>query len=254
MESSQTRARTCVPCIGRRILNHCATRLVPRLGFIGHETRALPCPGPLGALEPPSNPQPHSLAHAPSEIVWISHLDFKTIDAQFPSPLPRAASREARHPTGDPGGEGASGDPLVHSHPGPDGPHVRVSARGSPEAISIHKMISLLLKYIIHRHLRGTYRKPGPVRGAKDTQQMNGQPLQNKGHWFPQKTPVATATYFPKEQPLLWPGRHCDRHPGANRHAELRPWLSPRHHVGGRDHGGPRPLLPEPQRLWWKPG
>ena len=24
--SSQTRARTCVPCIGRRILNHCATR------------------------------------------------------------------------------------------------------------------------------------------------------------------------------------------------------------------------------------
>ena len=26
--SSQTRARTCVPCIGRRILNHCATREV----------------------------------------------------------------------------------------------------------------------------------------------------------------------------------------------------------------------------------
>ena len=24
--SSQTRAQTCVPCIGRRILNHCATR------------------------------------------------------------------------------------------------------------------------------------------------------------------------------------------------------------------------------------
>ena len=24
--SSQTRARTCVPCIGRQILNHCATR------------------------------------------------------------------------------------------------------------------------------------------------------------------------------------------------------------------------------------
>ena len=27
--SSPTRARTCVPCIGRRILNHCATREVP---------------------------------------------------------------------------------------------------------------------------------------------------------------------------------------------------------------------------------
>ena len=27
----QTRDRTCVPCIGRRILNHCATREVPNL-------------------------------------------------------------------------------------------------------------------------------------------------------------------------------------------------------------------------------
>ena len=27
--SSQTRARTCVPCIGRQILNHCATRETP---------------------------------------------------------------------------------------------------------------------------------------------------------------------------------------------------------------------------------
>ena len=29
VESSQTRARTRVPCIGRQILNHCATREVP---------------------------------------------------------------------------------------------------------------------------------------------------------------------------------------------------------------------------------
>ena len=29
VESSQTRARTCVPCIGRWILNHCATRETP---------------------------------------------------------------------------------------------------------------------------------------------------------------------------------------------------------------------------------
>ena len=31
--SSWTRARTCVPCIGRQILNHCATREVPQLPF-----------------------------------------------------------------------------------------------------------------------------------------------------------------------------------------------------------------------------
>lgn len=67
---------------------------------------------------------------------------------------------------------------------------------------------------------------------------MNGRPLQNKGHWFPQKTPVATATYFPKERPLLWPERHCDRHPGTNRCAELRLWLSPWRHVGGVGGGG----------------
>ena len=32
--SSQTRARTRVPCIGRQILNHCATREAPRTGII----------------------------------------------------------------------------------------------------------------------------------------------------------------------------------------------------------------------------
>ena len=32
--SSQTRAQTCVPCIGRRILNHCITRKVPVLYFL----------------------------------------------------------------------------------------------------------------------------------------------------------------------------------------------------------------------------
>ena len=31
--SSQTRARTHVPCIGRQILNHCATREAPKVGF-----------------------------------------------------------------------------------------------------------------------------------------------------------------------------------------------------------------------------
>ena len=33
-ESSQTRARTCVPCIGRQILNHCTTREAPLVFFI----------------------------------------------------------------------------------------------------------------------------------------------------------------------------------------------------------------------------
>ena len=32
--SSRTRTRTCVPCIGRRILNHCATREVPIIIFL----------------------------------------------------------------------------------------------------------------------------------------------------------------------------------------------------------------------------
>ena len=32
-ESSQTRARTRVPCIGRQILNHCATREAPKYSF-----------------------------------------------------------------------------------------------------------------------------------------------------------------------------------------------------------------------------
>ena len=34
MGSSQTRAWTCVPCIGRRILNHWATREVPQCGYL----------------------------------------------------------------------------------------------------------------------------------------------------------------------------------------------------------------------------
>ena len=33
VESSWTRARICVPCIGRRILNHCATREVRHICF-----------------------------------------------------------------------------------------------------------------------------------------------------------------------------------------------------------------------------
>ena len=32
--SSWTRAQTRVPCVGRRILNHCTTREVPRTSFL----------------------------------------------------------------------------------------------------------------------------------------------------------------------------------------------------------------------------
>ena len=39
--SSQTRARTRVPCIGRQILNHCATREAPATSFIWSD-----CVGP----------------------------------------------------------------------------------------------------------------------------------------------------------------------------------------------------------------
>ena len=42
--SSRTRARTRVPCIGRRILNHCATREVPTLTFLLH-TLSFECHG-----------------------------------------------------------------------------------------------------------------------------------------------------------------------------------------------------------------
>ena len=36
VESSQTRARTHVPCISRRIPNHCATREVQQLFFLNY--------------------------------------------------------------------------------------------------------------------------------------------------------------------------------------------------------------------------
>ena len=37
--SSQTRARTRVPCNGRQILNHCATREAPAPGFFNHSVQ-----------------------------------------------------------------------------------------------------------------------------------------------------------------------------------------------------------------------
>ena len=44
--SSQIRARTCVPCIGRQILNHCATREAPndilKLMYIKYQLTIVP--------------------------------------------------------------------------------------------------------------------------------------------------------------------------------------------------------------------
>ena len=56
--SSQTRAQTCAPCIGRQILNHCATRAAPSTYFLNdrtkytlaatyHEVNEASAPGPL---------------------------------------------------------------------------------------------------------------------------------------------------------------------------------------------------------------
>ena len=42
MGSSQTRARTRVPCIGRQILNHCAIREAPATPFDVAEAASLP--------------------------------------------------------------------------------------------------------------------------------------------------------------------------------------------------------------------
>ena len=39
--SSRTRVRTRVPCIGRRILNHCATREAPNLHLIRSQKPAV---------------------------------------------------------------------------------------------------------------------------------------------------------------------------------------------------------------------
>ena len=43
--SSQTRARTCVPCIGRQILNHCAVRKLPVALLLQEKPGAPKCQG-----------------------------------------------------------------------------------------------------------------------------------------------------------------------------------------------------------------
>ena len=45
--SSRTRARTCVPCIGRRILNHCATKEALAHVLVGFVCLLLNCKGSL---------------------------------------------------------------------------------------------------------------------------------------------------------------------------------------------------------------
>ena len=73
--SSRTKARTRVPCIGRRILNHCATREVPPSCFLKQ-----------GNLFPqlPNQTQWASLTHnqTKSELHWL-----KWKVQALPSPL-----------------------------------------------------------------------------------------------------------------------------------------------------------------------
>ena len=82
MGSSQTRARTRVPCIGRQILNHHATREVPRPGNI------------LSDLILDFRPS-HQVAHAEKEIrlicsssqAHLSHHCFSSNDCKLQSNL-----------------------------------------------------------------------------------------------------------------------------------------------------------------------
>ena len=77
--SSQTRARTRVPCIGRQILNHCATREGPGRRFLNHcATREV-----LGVFLSHSFLKFHSV-HC--MLVQLHTLDFEALDhSQLPN-------------------------------------------------------------------------------------------------------------------------------------------------------------------------
>ena len=74
MGSSRIRAQTRVPCIGRRILNHCATREVPRGRFLPSS------PAPFGSCPLPSLFS-FSLAYSNccAFLVNMSHLNCQKI-------------------------------------------------------------------------------------------------------------------------------------------------------------------------------
>lgn len=99
-------------------------------GFPSCETHAVPGPGSHG---PPWTPQ--------RTTAWPAFLKHT---CTFPAPFPTASRHEARHPRGRPGGGARGGH----------GPTATLGTRHSAghllEAISVHKMNSFLLKYIVH--------------------------------------------------------------------------------------------------------
>ena len=83
--SSQTRDRTCVPCIGRQILNDCATREVPNPGLSDAPAQS-PLQPWLGLIEKIHYGAPKalgSLPHSPCHSACSRH----TVLALFPQTL-----------------------------------------------------------------------------------------------------------------------------------------------------------------------
>ena len=84
--SSWPRERTCVPCIGRWILNHCATRLCSGPAGLGrlcpHAFPAIPVPGGQlsGNKEPPAHP------HMPLKTAFGLQLEGFRLDSQTAKP------------------------------------------------------------------------------------------------------------------------------------------------------------------------
>ena len=69
--SSWTRARTCVPCIGRRILNHCATREAPSSSFYVPTIPICTC------LSYGHSPPPHLEFSIPSSCINFLHSTYQ---------------------------------------------------------------------------------------------------------------------------------------------------------------------------------
>ena len=88
VKSSQMRARTCVPYIGRQVLIHCTTREVPKEKlFKGSDLMfLLTVPAHL-SIPAPSIPLPPSL-FSPSIPLFSLHVDFLYLGIFSPSGLP----------------------------------------------------------------------------------------------------------------------------------------------------------------------